>query len=336
MQSKMNRQWILNRRPEGEIKDDDLVLKESPIPKPGEGEVLVRTTFLSLDPTNRIWMSDMDQYMDPVRIGDPMRGVSSGEVVESRSAAFKPGDKVMTLGSWSDYYTAPAAALQLAPSISGLDFRDVFGIFYLVGPTAYFGLVDIGAPKIGETLVVSTAAGAVGSIVGQLGKALGCRVVGIAGGPKKCAWITGELGFDAAIDYKSQNVAEALRQLCPGGIDVYFDNVGGGILNDVMGQMNLFGRIIECGLISMYNATGTVHGPDNYARILMKRLKIQGFIVIDYLARYPEAFRALAALHAQGKLKWALHEVAGLENAAKAVKLLYDGGNTGKLLVKVS
>jgi NADPH-dependent curcumin reductase CurA len=336
MPAQTNRQWILNRRPEGEIKDDDLVLKESPVPKPGEGEVLVRTTYLSLDPTNRIWMSDMDQYMDPVGVGDAMRGVSSGEVVESRSAAFKPGDKVMTLGSWSDYYTAPAAALQAAPKMPGLDFRDIFGIFYLVGPTAYFGLVDIGAPKIGETLVVSTAAGAVGSVVGQLGKSLGCRVVGIAGGRKKCDWVTGELGFDAAIDYKSEDVAAALKKHCPGGIDIYFDNVGGEILDAVLGQMNLFGRVIECGLISMYNATEAVSGPSNYPRILMKRLKIQGFIVIDYLARYPEAFRALYTLYAQGKLKWSLHEVEGLENAAKAVRLLYTGGNTGKLLVKVS
>jgi NADPH-dependent curcumin reductase CurA len=336
MQRNSNRQWILNHRPEGEIKEGDLVLKESAIPTPREGEVLVRTTYLSLDPTNRIWMSDMDQYMDPVKVGDAMRGITAGEVVESRSPAFKPGDKVMSLGSWGDYDVLPAAALTPAPDLPGIAFRDVFGIFYLVGPTAYFGLVDIGAPKIGETLVVSTAAGAVGSIVGQLGKALGCRVVGIAGGAQKCAWITRDLGFDAAIDYKSEDVASAVRKHCPNGVDIYFDNVGGPILDAVLGQMNLFGRVIECGLISMYNATEAVPGPTNYTRILMKRLKVQGFIVIDYLARYPEAFRALAGIHAQGKLKWALHEVEGLENAVDAVKLLYTGGNTGKLLVKIT
>ena len=335
MSSGINRQWILERRPVGAIADGDLVLKESPIPTPAEGEVLVRTTYLSLDPTNRTWMSDVDQYMEPVRVGDPMRSIAMGVVEDSRAREFKKGDVVMTLGSWSDFFTAPAASLMVPPKIPGVEPKDVFGVFYLIGPTAYFGLVDLGAPRIGETLVVSAAAGAVGSLVGQIAKSLGCRVVGIAGSKEKCDWVLSSLGFDAAINYKSEDVNSALRKHCPAGIDVYFDNVGGDILDIVMGQMNLFGRIVECGLISMYNATVTAPGPSNYPRILMKRLKVQGFIVTDFMPRYPEAIRALTKLHAAGKLKWHLHEVEGLENAANSLKLLYDGGNTGKLLVKV-
>jgi NADPH-dependent curcumin reductase CurA len=331
----VNRQWILTRRPVGNIADGDLILKESAIPTPADGEVLVRTTYLSLDPTNRIWMSDMDQYMEPMRVGDPMRSIAMGEVVDSRAARFKIGDVVMTLGSWSEFFTAPAASLSVPPKIPGVEPKALFGIFYLMGPTAYIGLVTLGTPKMGETLVVSAAAGAVGSLVGQIGKALGCRVVGIAGTKNKCDWVVDSLGFDAAINYKSEDVHAVLRKHCPAGVDVYFDNVGGEILNTVMGQMNLFGRIVECGLISMYNATAALPGPSNYPRILMKRLKVQGFIASDSIARFPEAYRALTHLYAAGKLKWRLHEVRGLENAANAVKLLYDGGNNGKLLVKV-
>lgn len=335
MSGSMNHQWILKRRPVGEIADGDLVFKESPIPTPAEGEVLVRTTYLSLDPTNRIWMSDMDQYMEPMRVGDPMRSIAMGEVVSSRSARFKTGDVVMTLGSWSEFFTAPATSLSVPPKIPGVELPAIFGVFYLMGPTAYIGLIGLGAPKIGETLVVSAAAGAVGSLVGQIGKALGCRVVGIAGNRNKCDWVVDSLGFDAAINYKSEDVETALRKHCPAGVDIYFDNVGGEILDTVMGQMNLFGRIVECGLISMYNATGALPGPRNYPRILMKRLKVQGFIASDSMAQFPESYRALTYLHAAGKLKWRLHEVQGLESAASAVKLLYDGGNNGKLLVKV-
>jgi len=336
MSVSVNRQWILNRRPVGEIADGDLVLRTSAPPVPGDGEVLVRTTYLSLDPTNRTWMSDVDQYMEPVRIGDPMRSIAMGVVAESRSGRFKSGDVVMTLGSWSDYFTAPAAALTPPPRTPGVDVQAVFGIFYLIGPTAYFGLMEVGAPKIGETLVVSAAAGAVGSLVGQIGKAIGCRVVGIAGSREKCDWLIEDLGFDAALDYKSEAVGPALRRLCPAGIDVYFDNVGGEILDAAMGQMNLNGRIVECGLIAHYNDTAPAPGPGNYPRILMKRLRVQGFIITDFMARLPEAFRALTTLHAAGRLKWRLHEVQGLENAVDAVKLLYSGGNRGKLLVKVS
>ena len=222
------------------------------------------------------------------------------------------------------------------PEIPGLSRKDVFGQFYLVGPTAYFGLVEIGQPKIGETLVVSGAAGAVGSLAGQLGKALGCVTVGIAGGEEKCASLTRDFGYDHAIDYKNENVEQRLRETCPKGIDIYFDNVGGATLNTVLAQMNLFGRVIQCGMISVYDTEAANAAPSNYPLILMQRLKVQGFIAFDFAARYPEAYRALAKLRREGKLNWRYHDIAGLENADKAMRMLFKGQNTGKLLVKVA
>jgi NADPH-dependent curcumin reductase CurA len=331
-----NRQWILARRPTGDIKDGDLVFQTNPMPKPRKGEVVLRTEYLSLDPTNRLWMSDMDQYMEPVPINAPMRGFVVGKVVDSGSDQFEVGSYAMGIGSWSDYCCEPAASLNPVPDVPGISRKDVFGQYGIVGPTAYFGLLDIGAPKIGETLVVSGAAGAVGSLAGQLGKAWGCKVVGIAGGREKCDWIKKDLGFDVAIDYKKDDVDRKLREVCPEGIDIFFDNVGGDTLNAVMGQMNLFGRIITCGMIAVYNKDGRDAAPANYPRILMKRLKVQGFIVIDSAARYPEAVRALTTLHLQGRMKWRYHEIDGLENADKAVRLLYTGGNNGKLMIKVA
>lgn len=331
-----NRQWILTRRPVGDIRDGDLVFREDPIPKAAKGEIVVKTEWLSLDPTNRIWMSEMDQYMPPVPLGAPMRGFVVGKVVDSGADAFAVGSYAMGIGSWSDYSCAPAAGFSPVPEVPGISRKDVFGQYGIVAPTAYFGLLDIGAPKIGETLVVSGAAGAVGSIAGQLGKAMGCKVVGIAGGQDKCDWITRDLGFDAAIDYKSSKVEQRLRELCPEGVDIYFDNVGGQTLNTVMGQMNLFGRIIECGMIAIYNKDGHDGAPPNYPLILMNRLRVQGFIVIDSAARYPEAIRALTKLHLEGRLKWRYHEVEGLEQADQAVRMLYKGQNSGKLMIKVA
>jgi NADPH-dependent curcumin reductase CurA len=331
-----NRQWILARRPAGEIKDGDLVFRTDPIPTPGRGEIVVKTEWLSLDPTNRIWMSDIPQYMPPVPLGAPMRGLICGTVVKSASDSVAEGTVVMGLGTWSDYARVPAAMVVPVPEIKGIPRKDVFGQLYLVGPTAYFGLTDIGAPKIGETLVVSGAAGAVGSIVGQLGKALGCKTVGIAGGKEKCAALTRDYGFDHAIDYKSENIKQRLREICPERVDIYFDNVGGETLNMVLAQMNLFGRIVQCGMISVYDSEGAGAAPSNYPLILMQRLKVQGFIVLDYAARYPEAFRALAKLRLEGKMNWHFHDIVGLENADNALRMLFKGQNTGKLIVKVA
>ncbi len=333
--SDINRVWRLRKRPVGDLGDDVLEMATEAIPEPADGEFVFRLNYLSLDPTNRIWMSDMDQYMPPVELGAPMRGVVCGTVVASKNPAFQVGAIVSGLGIWADYQVAAPGLMNLLGDTGPLPTIEAFGALALVGPTAYFGLLDIGDPKPGETVVVSAAAGAVGSIVGQIAKIKGCRVVGLAGSDEKCRWITADLGFDAAINYKSENVPAALRRTCPDGIDIYFDNVGGDILDACLKQMNLFGRIPTCGLISQYNATEEVPGPTNYPMLLMQRVKIQGFIVLDYASRYPEATAALAQWMAEGKLKVRLDVVDGLENALQTLKKLYTGANTGKLMIRV-
>lgn len=331
-----NRVWRLRKRPVGAIGDDILSFAPEEIPEPGEGQFLFRLNYLSLDPTNRIWMSDMDQYMPPVALGDPMRGVVCGTVVKSRNPNFEAGDIVSGLGTWADYQIGSPGMLNKMGPLGGVSVGDAFGLFAVVGPTAYFGLLDLGEPKAGETVVVSAAAGAVGSIVGQIAKIKGCRAVGLAGSDAKCQWIVKDLGFDAAINYKTENVASALKRACPQGIDVYFDNVGGDILDACLKQMNLNGRIPTCGLISQYNATSEVPGPKNYPMILMQRLKIQGFIVLDYGNRYPEAITALGQWLAQGRLKFRVDMVEGLEHAVSALRKLYTGENQGKLMLHVA
>ena len=333
--AEVNRVWRLRKRPVGLIGDDVLSLERESIPEPAAGEFVFRLNYLSLDPTNRIWMSDMDQYMPPVALGAPMRGVVCGTVTKSANPEFNVGDVVSGLGVWADYQKSVPGMLNKMSPPSGVSIADAFGLFAVVGPTAYFGLLDLGMPKAGETVVVSAAAGAVGSIVGQIAKLKGCRAVGLAGSDAKCKWIVDELGFDAAINYKTEDVAAALKRACPKGIDIYFDNVGGDILDACLKQMNLQGRIPTCGLISQYNATSTPPGPINYPMILMQRLKVQGFIVLDYAARYPEAITALGQWVQQGKLKFRMDTHEGLENAVITLRKLYTGENTGKLMVKV-
>jgi NADPH-dependent curcumin reductase CurA len=265
-----------------------------------------------------------------------MRGFVVGKVVETTVEQFAVGSYVMGIGSWSDYSCAPAAQFFPMFDVPGASPKDILGYYYHIAPTAYFGLLDIGQPKIGETLVVSTAAGAVGSIASQLGKIWGCRVIGIAGGKRKCDWLTGELGLDGAIDYKSENLEQRLRELCPNGVDIFFDNVGGSQLNTVLGQMNLHGRMVLCGGISAYNKDGRDETPGNYVRLIVQRIRAEGFVVLDYLARYPEALRAIAILHAAGRLKWRYHDVERLEDADVACMELYKGLNYGKVMVKVA
>jgi NADPH-dependent curcumin reductase len=331
-----NRVWRLRKRPVGVIGDDVLSFDQEAIPEPGDGQFLFRLNYLSLDPTNRIWMSDMDQYMPPVALGDAMRGIVCGTVVRSKHPNFAAGDIVSGLGTWADYQIGAPGMLNKMGPLGGVSVADAFGLFAVVGPTAYFGLLDLGDPKPGETVVVSAAAGAVGSIVGQIAKIKDCRAVGLAGSDAKCQWIVKDLGFDAAINYKTENVASALKRACPKGIDVYFDNVGGDILDACLKQMNLNGRIPTCGLISQYNATSEVPGPKNYPMILMQRLKIQGFIVLDYANRYPEAVTALGGWLAQGKLKFQLDLHEGLEHAVVTLRKLYTGENQGKLMIHVA
>jgi hypothetical protein len=332
----MNQLWRLGGRPVGGISDEDFTWHEEPVPALQDGHVLARAVYLSIDPTNRVWMSDMDQYMPPVQVGEVMRGLTLSVIEESKHPGFAPGDIVTGLLGWQTYAISDGSnVFKLAPD-PRLPLDAYMAVLGMSGATAYFGLLDLGQPRAGETVVVSAAAGSVGSLVGQIAKIQGCQVVGIAGSAEKCRWLTQELGFDAAIDYKHEDVGQGLDTHCPEGIDVYFDNVGGPILDEVLKRMNLFGRIPTCGLISMYNATKPQPGPYYYANIVMKRLRVQGFIVMDYARRYPEAMKALADWLAEGKLKYALDVMEGLEQAPNALRRLFTGANTGKELVKVS
>ena len=333
--SEINRVWQLRKRPVGDLTDDVLSLEEEAIPEPGDNEFLFRLNYLSLDPTNRIWMSDMDQYMPPVDLNAPMRGVVCGTVLKSEHPDYAEGALVSGLGTWEDYQVGTPDTVNPMGDLGPIAPVDAFSTFAVVGPRAYFGLLDLGEAKAGETVVVSAAAGAVGSIVGQIAKIKGCRAVGLAGTAEKCDWITGELGFDAAINYRTEDVPHALADACPNGIDIYFDNVGGKILDACLKLMNLRGRIPTCGLISQYNATDPVPGPYNYAMILMQRVRVEGFIVLDYADRYPEAIQALGAWMAEGRIKVRTEIVDGLENALQTLKKLYTGVNTGKLMIRV-
>jgi NADPH-dependent curcumin reductase CurA len=333
--TEVNRIWRLRKRPVGEITDDVLRFEEESIPEPSEGEFLFRLNYLSLDPTNRVWMSEMFQYLPPVDLNAPMRGIVCGTVVTSHHPDYAEGALVSGLGVWADYQIGTPQTVKPMGNTGPVSVIEAFSTFAVVGPTAYFGLLDIGQPKAGETVVVSAAAGAVGSIVGQIAKIKGCRVVGLAGTADKCTWITDDLGFDAAINYRTEDVPKALAAACPYGIDVYFDNVGGEILDACLTLMNLNGRIPACGLIAQYNATAPVPGPYNYARILMQRLRVEGFIVLDFAARYPEAIAALGQWMAEGKIKVHTEIVDGLEHALHTLKKLYTGANTGKLMIRV-
>lgn len=336
MSARMNAQWRLAARPQGEIKDSDFSWHEEAVPALEDGQVLVRSVYLSIDPTNRIWMSDMKQYMAPVGLGEVMRGKIHGVVEESRHPDFAAGDIVFGLGGWQRYAVMAASDLFKLPGHAPFPLTAFAAVLNDIGATAYFGLLDIGKPQVGETVVVSAAAGAVGSLVGQIAKIQGCRVVGIAGSADKCAWIRDELGFDAAIDYRTENVGKMLGVHCPDGIDVYFDNVGGAILDAVLARINLRARIPLCGLISSYNATERTPGPYNYANILMKRARVEGFIILDYAPRFGEAVAKLGQWLAEGRLRYRLDVVEGLEHAPAALRGLLTGSNIGKRVVKVS
>ena len=336
MTARINRQWRLAARPVGLIKEGDFEFTESPVPELNDGEFLIRSVYLSLDPTNRGWVNAADTYLPAVKIGDVMRGGAIGVVEESRNPGFPQGAIVQGLFGWQAYVVSNGAGITLLPPAPGMPMTAYLGLFGHIGLTAYFGLLDITQPKAGETLVVSAAGGAVGSLVGQIGKIVGCRVVGIAGGADKCRWLVDELGFDAAINYKSESVLDGLKQHCPNGIDIYFENVGGEILDAVLTLINLHARISLCGLIAQYNATQPVPGPYNFVQLIVKRARVEGFLVMDYMNRAMEAVTALGRWWMEGKLKYRVDVVEGIEHAPKALNMLFDGSNMGKLLVKVS
>jgi hypothetical protein len=324
------------QRPVEMFTDACFQVVEEAVPEPGAGEAVVELEYFSLDPAMRGWVRDERSYLPPVQIGEVMRSAGAGRVVASNNPALPLGSGVMGMLGWQEYAVIGGATGVLAnPLPEGVELVDSLSLFGSTGVTAYFGVLDIGQPKAGETFVVSGAAGGVGSIAGQVAKIVGCRVVGIAGTKEKCAWVVDELGFDACIDYKQGRVAEALLDACPGGIDVYFDNVGGDILDAALQNMNDFGRLVECGMISRYNDSDLTPGPEHMTNIVTRRLRMQGFIVIDYLGRFAEAAMQLAVWAAEGKLKNRVHVVDGFLSAPTAINMLFTGENVGKLVVKL-
>jgi NADPH-dependent curcumin reductase CurA len=335
----MNRRVILKSRPVGEPKVTDFDVVDAPLPNPGEGEILCRTIWLSLDPYMRGRMSDAKSYAAPVELGSPMVGGTVSEVLESKHPGFQSGDIVLGYGGWQTHHIAKAGAapgpfgpLKLDPKAAPVS--TALGVLGMPGMTAYVGLLDIGQPKPGETVVVSAAAGAVGSAVGQIAKIKGCRAVGVAGAREKCEYAVKELGFDACVSYRSPDLAAALKDACPKGIDVYFDNVGGDVLKAVLALVNPFARIPLCGLISQYNATEPPPGP-NMRTVLSNRVTIRGFIVSDHVDRMADFLRDCTGWLRAGRLKYREDVVEGLDNAPRAFIGLLRGQNVGKQLVKV-
>ena len=332
--SATNRQFILKSRPKGLIAPGDLQLVESPLPELKDGQALARAKYLSIDPTMRIWMA-ADTYLPAVAIGEVMRAFGFAEIIESRHPDYKKGDRVTGLTGLQDYVTLGDSAkrsFQKVPKIPFVSDTVFLGVLGINGLTAFFGM-EIAQAKKGETLIVSAAAGATGSIAGQIGKIQGCRVVGIAGTDEKCAWLTKDLGFDAAINYKHPDWKEKLAAATPNGIDINFENVGGEIMNAVLDRMNLHGRVALCGLISGYTKEGLSLA--SFGTILVKRLRVQGFIILDYAPRFMEAATQLGQWKMFGKLKDRETIVEGLEKAPDAINMLFTGANIGKLIVKI-
>jgi NADPH-dependent curcumin reductase CurA len=335
--SDLNRQWVLRARPVGLVKEADFEWREAPRPRIADGEILVRTLYLSFDPAMRGWMEDRPSYVPPVALGEPMRAGAVGQVVESRSPDFKVGDFVQGTFGWQDYAVArPGGIIPVTQLPRGVPLTWPLGVLGITGLTAYFGLLDLGQPKEGETVVVSGAAGATGSVAGQIARIKGCRAIGIAGGREKCRWLTEQAHFDAAIDYKGESVPKRLRELCPRGVDVFFDNVGGEILDAVLAQLAQRARVVLCGGISAYNETTPPPGPRNLMSLVINRARMEGFIVLDYLPRFGEGIKDLAGWLAAGKIAHSEDVQYGLENAPKTFLRLFEGKNLGKQLLKVA
>lgn len=333
----MNRQWLLAKRPYGAVNRENFEYRETPIPEIGEGDVLIRNLYLSFDPTQRGWMEDRESYMPPVQIGEPMRAGSVGQVVESKHPDYTPGELVQTLGGWQDFILVNASAgmaiLNKLPA--GIEPEMALSVLGTTGQTAYWGMLDLGKPNSGETVLVSGAAGATGSVAGQIAHIKGCRVIGIAGGPEKCAWLTAEAGFDAVIDYKHEDVDARIGELCPNRVDVFFDNVGGDILEAALNHINMRARVVLCGGISSYNATSPVPGPSNLMNLVVMRGRMEGFIVIDYFDRFAAAAQELMAWIQAGELVYEVDLQEGFENIPNTLTRLFTGQNKGKQLLKI-
>ena len=329
-----NRQILLKSRPEGSPNLDNFELVEKPIPTPGEGEVLMRTLYLSLDPYMRGRMSAAKSYAKPAAVGEPMVGATVGEIVSSRNPRFAVGDIVLGYGGWQQYALSSGGGLRkLDPAAAPVS--TALGVLGMPGMTAYVGLTEIGQPKSGETVVVAAASGAVGSVVGQLAKINGARAIGIAGGYDKCRFVVDELGFDACVDHREPHFARRLEAACPSGIDVYFENVGGAVQHTVWPLLNDFARVPVCGLIAQYSATSPMPGPDMFS-VLRKRLLLRGFIVSDFAAKQGDFLRDVGEWVRAGRIKYREDVVDGLEQAPSAFLGLLQGKNFGKLLVRVA
>ncbi len=332
-----NRQIVLVRRPKGLPTLEDFAERTTPVPTPGDGEVLVRNLYLSLDPAIRGWMSEARSYLPPIRLGEPVRSGALAEVVASNREDHRVGDVVQVLSAWEEYSVVGAQGLHgKVKDWPGIPLESSLSVLGGNGLTAYFGLFEIGRPKPGETVLVSAAAGAVGSIVGQLAKIHGCRVVGIAGGDAKCRMLVDELGFDAAIDHRDESLRARLKDRCPNGVDVFFDSVGGDVLDAGLARINVGARVVICGAISQINAETLPPGPSNYIHLLAKRARMEGFVTFDYAARFDEAREVLAGHVAEGRLKYRDDVAVGLENAPRHLLRLFDGSHRGKLMVQIA
>ena len=329
-----NRRFLLAKRPVGAVTREDFSFEQGPAAEPAEGQIQVRNLYLSLDPAMRGWMNEGKSYIPPVGLGQVMRALGVGEVTASKHPDFKPGDHVSGALGIQDYFTGePQGLHKIDPNLAPLPrYLSALG---MTGMTAYFALLDVGQPKEGETVVISGAAGAVGSIAGQIAKLKGCRVVGISGGKDKCQYLQDELGFDGVIDYKAEDVLAGLKRECPKGVDVYFDNVGGDILDAVLTRINFKARIVICGAISQYNNKEAVKGPANYLSLLVNRARMEGFVVMDHAKEYGKAAKEIAGWMASGKLKSKEHVVEGLETFPETLLKLFNGENFGKLVLKV-
>jgi NADPH-dependent curcumin reductase CurA len=330
-----NRRMVLAERPTGMVDEKTVRMEEADAPEPGDGEALARVRYISIDPTIRTWMDDAPGYLPPIAIDEVVRSGGIVEVVRSNSERYKPGDLLFGFSGWQDYVLA-SEANGYQPLPDGVSPTLALSLFGITGLTAYFGLIDVGRVKEGDTVVVSGAAGATGSTVGQIAKIKGAgKVIGIAGGPQKCASIVDDLGFDEAIDYKNEKVAARLHEAAPDGIDLYFDNVGGEILDACLAQLALRGRVVLCGAIAGYNDREGAHGIANTSNLIVKRGRMEGFLILDYFDRLDAARAEIAGWLGEGKIKSSEHVVEGLENAPDALNLLFTGGNTGKVIVKV-
>ena len=335
MRNDMNRRWLLASRPEGPLEPGTFKWDETTIPPVGEGEFLVRNLWLSFDPAQRGWINDVPSYVPPVRLGEPMRAGAVGQVTESRHPGFRSGDLVQGTFGWQDYVVSNGDGVGKLPP--GVDPQTALSVLGGTGLTAYFGMQEIGKPASGETVVVSGAAGATGSIAGQIARLMGAaRVIGIAGGPEKRRWLTNEAKFDAAIDYKSEDVGARLSDLAPNGIDVYFDNVGGQILDACLARIAFKGRVVLCGGISSGYGLDLGPGPRNYFQLVIRSARMEGFIVLNYLPRFGEAIAALRRWIEAGELAWRVDVDEGLENAPGVLAGLFAGKNFGKQLLKIA